>query len=179
LSAADSITYLAFLLFHHYFWNHESEISWLYQCKRNQSFANVSWMSSVWLMFLLDMQVDDLTHLRTELCSSLTQLLERFCELTFHDLQSWVKSTACAWLISKQKHCYFLSTLTKCQRLIQLIRLSLYLNHKDTLNVIFEIENLCWFVRSKIKTHSVYMKRLWTSHFAVKKMSHVLYMKSR
>ena len=179
MSAADSITYLAFLWFHHYFWNHESEISWLYQCKRNQSFANVSWMSSVWLMFLLDMQVDDLTHLRTELCSSLTQLLERFCELTFHDLQSWVKSTACAWLISKQIHCYFLSTLTKCQRLIQLIRLSLYLNHKDTLNVIFEIENLCWFVRSKIKTHSVYMKRLWTSHFAVKKMSHVLYMKSR
>ncbi len=140
---------------------------------------NASWISSIWLMFLLDVQVNDLTHLRTELCSSLTQLLEKFCELTFHDLQSQVKSTACAWLISKQIRCYFLSTLTKCQRLTWLIRLSSYLNCKDTLNVIFEIENLCWFTRSKIKKHSVYMKRLWASHFAVKKTSRVLYMKSR
>ncbi len=136
-------------------------------------------MSSVWLMFLLDVQVNNLTYLRTELCSSLTQLLERFCELIFYNLQSWIKSTACAWLISKQIRCYFLSTLTECQRLTWLIRLSLYLNCKDTLNVIFEIENLCWLARSKIKKHSVYMKRLWALHFAVKKTSRVLYMKSR
>ncbi len=136
-------------------------------------------MSSVWLMFLLDVQVNNLTHLRTELCSSLTQLLERFCELTFHNLQSWVKLTACAWLILKQIRCYFLNTLTECQRLTWLIKLLSYLNHKDTLNVIFKTENLCWLARSKIKKHSVYMKRLWASHFAVKKMSHVLYMKSR
>ncbi len=139
----------------------------------------MSWISSVWFMFLLDVQVDDLTHLRTELCSSLTQLLERFCELTFHDLQSWVKSTACAWLISKQIRCYFLNTLIECQRLIQLIKLSLYLNCKDTLNIIFKIENLCWLARLKIKKHSVYMKRLWALHFAVKKMSCMLYIKSR
>jgi len=179
LFAADSITLLAVSRFHHYFQNHESEISWLYRCKQNQSFANASWMSSVWLMFLLDVQVDNLTHLRTELCSSLTKLLERFCELTFHDLWSRVKSTACAWLISKQIHCYFLNTLIECQRLTQLIKLSSYLNCKNTLNVIFEIENLCWFARSKIKRHSVYMKRLWALHFAVKKMSRVLYTKSR
>jgi len=179
LSVADSITHLAVSWFHHYFQNHESEISWLYRCKRNQLFANASWMSSVWLMFLPDVQVDDLTHLRTELCSSLTQLLERFCELTFHDLQPWVRSTACAWLISKQIRCYFLSTLTECQRLTRLIRLLSYSNRKDTLNVIFEIENLCWLARLKIKKHSVYMKRLWASHFAVKKTSRVLYMKSR
>jgi len=167
------------LQFHHYFQNHESEISWLYWCKWNQSFVNMSWMSSVWFMFLLDVQVNNFTHLRIELCSNLTQLLERFYELTFHDLQSWVKSTAYAWLISKQIRCYFLSTLTECQRLTRLIKLSSYLNHKDTLNIIFEIENLCWLARSKIKRHSVYMKKLWASHFAVKKTSRVLYIKSR
>ncbi len=136
-------------------------------------------MSSLWLVFSLDMQVNDLTHQRTELCSSLTQLLERFCKLTFHDFQSQVKLIACAWLILKQIHWYFFSILTEHWSLTQLIRLSLYSNHKSTLNVIFEIENLCWLARSKIKKHSVCMKRLWALRFAVKKTSHVLYIKSR
>ena len=136
-------------------------------------------MSSLWLVSSLDVQVDDLTHQRTELCSSLTQLLERFCELTFHDLQSRVRSIACAWLISKQIRWYFFSILTERWSLTWLIKLSSYLNHKSTLNVIFEIENLCWLARSKIKKHSVCIKRLWASCFAVKKMSRVLYMKSR
>ncbi len=136
-------------------------------------------MSFLWLISSLDVQVDDLTHQRTELCSSLTQLLEKFCELTFRDFQSWVKSIACAWLILKQICWYFFSILTERWSLTWLIKLLSYLNCKNTLNVIFEIENLCWLARSKIKKHSVCMKRLWASHFAVKKMSHVLYMKSR
>ncbi len=136
-------------------------------------------MSSLWLVSLLDVQVNDLTHQRIELCSSLTQLLERFCELTFHDLWSWVRSIACAWLISKQIRWYFFSILTEHWSLTWLIKLSSYLNCKSILNVIFEIENLCWLARSKIKKYSVCMKRLWASHFAVKKMSRVLYIKSR
>ncbi len=136
-------------------------------------------MSSFWLVSLLDVQVNDLTHQRTELCSSLTQLLERFCELTFHDFRSQVKSIACTWLISKQICWYFFNILTECRSLTQLIKLSSYSNCKSTLNIIFKIENLCWLARSKIKKHSVCMKRLWASHFAVKKMSYVLYMKSR
>ncbi len=136
-------------------------------------------MSSLWLVSSLDVQIDDFTHQRTELCSSLTQLLERFCELTFHDLRSRVKSIACAWLISKQIHWYFFNILTEHRSLIRLIKLSSYSNCKNTLNVIFEIENLCWFARSKIKRHSVCIKRLWASRFAMKKMSRVLYMKSR
>ncbi len=136
-------------------------------------------MSSLWLVSSLDVQVDDLTHQRTELCSSLTQLLERFCELTFHDLQFQVRSIAYAWLISKQIRWYFFNILTECQSLTWLIRLSSYSNHKSTLNVIFEIENLCWFARLKIKKHSICMKRLWALHFAVKKTNHVLYMKSK
>ncbi len=136
-------------------------------------------MSSLWLVFSLDVQVDNLTHQRTELCSSLTQLLERFCELTFYDLRSRVKSIACAWLISKQIRWYFFNILTEHQSLTWLIKLSSFLNCKNTLNIIFEIENLCWLARSKIKKHSVCMKRLWASHFAVKKTSRVLYMKSR
>ncbi len=136
-------------------------------------------MSSLWLVSSLDVQVDNLTHQRTELCSSLTQLLERFCELTFHDLRSRVKSIVCAWLISKQIRWYFFNILTEHQSLTWLIKLSSFLNCKNTLNIIFEIENLCWLARSKIKKHSVCMKRLWVSHFAVKKTSRVLYMKSR
>ncbi len=136
-------------------------------------------MSSLWLVSSLDVQVDDLTHQRTELCSSLTQLLERFCKLTFHDFWSQVRSIACAWLISKQIRWYFFNILTEHQSLTRLIKLSSYSNCKNTLNVIFKIENLCWLARSKIKKHSVCMKRLWASRFAVKKTSRVLYMKSR
>ncbi len=136
-------------------------------------------MSSLWLVSLLNVQVNDLTHQRTELCNNLTQLLERFCELTFHDFQSRVKSIAYAWLISKQICWYFFNILTECWSLTQLIKLSSYLNYKNTLNVIFEIENLYWLARLKIKKHSVCMKRLWASRFAVKKTSHVLYMKSK
>ncbi len=136
-------------------------------------------MSSLWLVSSLNMQVDDFTHQRTELCNSLTQLLERFCKLTFYNLQSWVRSIVCAWLISKQIRWYFFNILTEHQSLTWLIKLSSFSNCKNTLNVIFEIENLCWLARSKIKKHSVCMKRLWASHFAVKKMSRVLYMKSR
>ena len=136
-------------------------------------------MSFFWLVSSLDVQVNDFIHQKTELCSSLTQLLERFCELTFHDFRSRVRSIACAWLISKQIRCYFFNILTERWSLTWLIKLLSYSNHKNTLNVIFEIENLCWLARSKIKKHSVCMKRLWTLHFAVKKMSRVLYMKSR
>ncbi len=136
-------------------------------------------MSSLWLVSSLDVQVNDLTHQRIELCSSLTQLLERFCELTFHDLWSRVRSIAYAWLISKQIHWYFFNILTECWSLTWLIRLSSYLNCKSTLNIIFEIENLCWLARLKIKKHSICIKRLWALHFAMKKMSRVLYMKSR
>ncbi len=136
-------------------------------------------MSSFWLVSSLDVQVDDLTHQRTELCNNLTQLLERFCELTFHDFQSQVRSITCAWLISKQIRWYFFNILTECWSLTQLIKLSSYSNYKNTLNVIFKIENLCWLTRLKIKKHSVCMKRLWASRFAMKKTSRVLYMKSR
>jgi hypothetical protein len=130
-------------------------------------------------MFLLDVQVNYFTHQRTELCSNLIQLLEKFCKLTFYDFQSQVKSIAYAWLISKQIHCYLFNILTECWSLTWLIKLSSYSNCKSTLNVIFEIENLYWFARSKIKKHSICIKRLWALCFVVKKMSYVLYMKSR